>query len=229
MADDTKITRREFVGTMAAASTALLPISKSNPEGTFAGRFPAGTEPVSTGAPDFAAVRADFPRAARKLWLAASETHPFNINTLRALENYTQYRTLGPGEGRKSFTREMQDEVKQRFAGIINAKQEEIAFCLSTTDGENIVVAGLDLQKRGGNVVIDDLHFEASEYMYSTLAQKGHIELRVVRHRNWKVEMADVEKAIDKDTRLVSMALVSNVNGYMHEVKAISDLALMGR
>jgi selenocysteine lyase/cysteine desulfurase len=225
MADDTKITRREFVGTMAAASTALLPISKSNPEGTFAGRFPAGTEPVSTGAPDFAAVRADFPRAARKLWLAASETHPFNINTLRALENYTQYRTLGPGEGRKSFTREMQDEVKQRFAGIINAKQEEIAFCLSTTDGENIVVAGLDLQKRGGNVVIDDLHFEASEYMYSTLAQKGHIELRVVRHRNWKVEMADVEKAIDKDTRLVSMALVSNVNGYMHEVKAISDLA----
>ncbi|MEE2992970.1 MAG: aminotransferase class V-fold PLP-dependent enzyme [Gemmatimonadota bacterium] len=225
MADDTKITRREFVGTMAAASTALLPISKSNPEGTFADRFPSGTEPVSTGAPDFAAVRADFPRAARKLWLAASETHPFNINTLRALENYTQYRTLGPGEGRKSFTREMQDEVKQRFAGIINAKQEEIAFCLSTTDGENIVVAGLDLQKRGGNVVIDDLHFEASEYMYSTLAQKGHIELRVVRHRDWKVEMADVEKAIDKDTRLVSMALVSNVNGYMHEVKAISDLA----
>ena len=72
MADDTKITRREFVGTMAAASTALLPISKSNPEGTFADRFPAGTEPVSTGAPYFAAVRADFPRAARKLWLAAS-------------------------------------------------------------------------------------------------------------------------------------------------------------
>ena len=34
-----------------------------------------------------------------------------------------------------------------------------------------------------------------------------------------------MEKSIDHNTRLVSMALVSNINGYMHEAKTISDLA----
>ena len=32
-------------------------------------------------------------------------------------------------------------------------------------------------------------------------------------------------KAIDKNTRLVSMALVSNVNGFMHDAKAVSAIA----
>ena len=34
-----------------------------------------------------------------------------------------------------------------------------------------------------------------------------------------------MDKAIDRNTRLVSLALVSNVNGFMHDCKAVSDLA----
>jgi selenocysteine lyase/cysteine desulfurase len=175
--------------------------------------------------PDFDAVRADFPRASRKLWLAAAETHPFSVHTLRAIESYSQYRALGPGEGRMYFTRDMRSELKQLYADLINVTPEEIAFTMSTTHGENIVAAGMELDKRGGNVVIDDLHFPASWYLYSALEKKGIIELRVVRHKDWKIKLADMEKAIDRNTRLVSMALVSNINGYMHEAKAISDLA----
>jgi selenocysteine lyase/cysteine desulfurase len=46
-----------------------------------------------------------------------------------------------------------------------------------------------------------------------------------VKHREWRVEMRDMEKAIDKKTRLVSITLVSNVNGYVENAKAISELA----
>jgi selenocysteine lyase/cysteine desulfurase len=179
-------------------------------------------QPIS---PDFTAVRADFPRASRQLWLAAAETHPFHVHTLRALEAYTNFRALGPGNGRTSFTPEMQAETKARFAALINASPEEIAFVQSTTDGENIVLAGLDLARLGGNVVIDDLHFEASKYMYTQLAEKGVIELRVVPHRQWQVDLADFAQAIDEETRLVSIALVSQVNGYRADAKAISELA----
>jgi selenocysteine lyase/cysteine desulfurase len=49
--------------------------------------------------------------------------------------------------------------------------------------------------------------------------------LRVVKHRNWAIDIKDMDRAIDKNTRLVSMALVSNVNGYLHDAKAITDLA----
>ena len=34
------------------------------------------------------------------MWLAAAETHPFSVHTLRAIEEYSKYRALGPGEDR---------------------------------------------------------------------------------------------------------------------------------
>lgn len=179
--------------------------------------------------PDFSAVRADFPRAKEKLWLAAAETHPYSIHTLHALEQYTQFRTWGPGAERHSFTPELQQETKALFAALIGAKPGEIAFVQSTTDGENVVLAGLGLSqpgaKPGGNIVIDDLHFEASKYIYTRLAQAGNIELRVVPHRNWQIDFADIEAAIDDQTHLVSLALVSQVNGYLADIQSISRLA----
>jgi selenocysteine lyase/cysteine desulfurase len=74
------------------------------------------------------------------------------------------------------------------------------------------------------NVVIDELHFTTSLYMYKELEKKG-VELRIVKHKNWKIDPEDMAKAIDKNTRLVSMALVSNVNGFMHDCKTVSQIA----
>src|SRR4030095_16530016 len=42
---------------------------------------------------------------------------------------------------------------------------------------------------------------------------------------DWAIDIKDMALAIDGNTRLVSMALVSNVNGYLHDAKGISDLA----
>ena len=83
---------------------------------------------------------------------------------------------------------------------------------------------GLDLPKKKGNVVIDELHFTTSLYMYKELEKQG-VELRIVKHRNWAIDPDDMDKAIDRNTRLVSLALVSNVNGFMHDCKAVSALA----
>jgi selenocysteine lyase/cysteine desulfurase len=85
-------------------------------------------------------------------------------------------------------------------------------------------VAGLDLARRGGNVVLDELHFISSLYMYKALSERG-LEMRLVKHRDWAIDVKDVEKAIDKNTRLVSMALVSNVNGFMHDARAVANIA----
>ena len=68
------------------------------------------------------------------------------------------------------------------------------------------------------------MHFTSSLYMYKELEKKG-VELRIVKHKNWKIEPEDMARVIDKNTRLVSMALVSNVNGFMHDAKAVSAIA----
>jgi selenocysteine lyase/cysteine desulfurase len=141
-----------------------------------------------------------------------------------AVEQVMAYRLRGAGSGRADFGADRQNDLKVRFGAMIGAKPTEIAFTASTSDGENIVVLGLDLPKRGGNVVIDELHFTSSLYLFKELEKKG-VGLRIVKHKNWAIDVKDMERAIDKNTRLVSVALVSNVNGFMHDIKAISDIA----
>lgn len=169
-------------------------------------------------------IRADFPVASAQTYLNSAAIHPMSVPCSRALADHVQFRLKGGGEGRADFGEEQQKDLKRRFAALIGAKADEIAFVQNTSDGENIVVMGMDLAKRGGNVVLDELHFETSLYMYKSLEAKG-LELRVVKHRNWAIDIKDMERAVDRNTRLISMALVSNVNGYLHDARAISDLA----
>jgi selenocysteine lyase/cysteine desulfurase len=169
-------------------------------------------------------VRADFPIASAQTYLNSAAIHPMSVPCSRALADHIAFRLKGGGEGRADFGDDQQKDLKRRYAQLIGAKPTEIAFVQNTSDGENIVVMGMDLAKRGGNVVLDELHFETSLYMYKSLEAKG-LQLRVVKHRDWAIDIKDMDRAIDRNTRLVSMALVSNVNGYLHDAKAISDLA----
>ena len=173
------------------------------------------------------AVRDAFPWIKNRLWISASDYHPLGAHSLEAVRNYYARLVHGPDQGAR-FTGEQRQETREMFAGLINAKPSEIAFIANTTDGENLVTAGMDLGRRKGNVVLDDLHYQASKFIYHMLAQQGNIELRVVRHRAdpyWRVDPEDMEQAIDRDTILVSTALVSNINGFLHDAKATSEIA----
>ena len=171
-----------------------------------------------------ATIRADFPAASAEIYLNAAAIHPLGTFAASAIEQTMAYRMRGAGPGRSDFGVDKQNDLKARFGKLINAKPTEIAFVSSTSDGENIVTLGLDLPRRKGNVVLDELHFTSSLYMFKELEKKG-VELRIIKHRNWAIDVKDMDRAIDKNTRLVSMAAVSNVNGFMHDIKAVSDLA----
>ena len=209
--------RREFLLGAATLASPVLPDLRS--------AFAPPPGGLADGSPVFPpAIRADFPIASAQTYLNSAAIHPMSVPASRALTDHIAFRLKGGGEGRSDFGEEQQKDLKRRFSQLIGAQPDEIAFVQNTSDGENIVVMGMDLPKRGGNVVLDELHFETSLYMYKSLEAKG-LQLRVVKHRNWSIDLNDMEKAIDRNTRLVSMALVSNVNGYLHDARAISDLA----
>jgi selenocysteine lyase/cysteine desulfurase len=203
--------RREFLagaGALAVSARSVLAAAQSTRPGAI---FPAS-------------VRADFPSASLDTYMNAAALHPLGSFAARAIEEGIAYRLHGPGAGRVDFGAEKQQDLKKRYARLIGATADEIAYTASTSDGENIVVMGMDLARRGGNIVIDELHFTTSLYMYKELEKKG-VQLRIVKHRNWAIDVNDMDRAIDRNTRLVSLALVSNVNGFMHDAKAVSALA----
>jgi selenocysteine lyase/cysteine desulfurase len=210
------VDRRQFLLTSAAAVTTPT-WARGRPISSAVG---SGSE-AEVGS---ASVRADFPRASAQTYLNSAGQHPLGLPVLRAMERHLHYQAYGPGDDRAYFSRQDQADLKSEFGSLINAEAEEIAFVQSTSDGENIVVAGMDLARRGGNVVVDDLHFTSSLFMYKKLESRG-LELRVVKQRDGAVPLEAMDDAIDGSTRLVSMALVSNINGYMHDVAPIAALA----
>jgi len=192
----------------------------------------AGLATAQTAPPqkaiDWNAIRNDFPWLKSRLWLTAADYHPLGARSIAAMERHLRARGYGDGTGSSPFSSE-EAATKRMFAELINARPSEIAFVQSTTDGENIVIAGLRLGDTKGNVVIDDLHYQASKYMYRMLEREGRIELRIVRYTEkdgcWVIRHEDMERAIDRNTRLVSLALVSNINGYLHDVRRTAAAA----
>jgi selenocysteine lyase/cysteine desulfurase len=116
------------------------------------------------------------------------------------------------------------EAVRVQFARLINASPEEIGLLFSTGDGENVIANGVGL-KPGDNVVVDDLHYTTEFVLYRALETSHGVELRIVKNRDGAVTAADFEPQIDKRTRIVSVAWVSNQNGFRHDMRPIADLA----
>jgi selenocysteine lyase/cysteine desulfurase len=116
------------------------------------------------------------------------------------------------------------DDVRAGFAKLINASPDEIGLLHSTGEAENVIARGLDL-KAGDNVVISSLHYDNEFILYRVLAKELGVDFRIAPHREGAVEAKDVEPFVDSRTRLISVALVSHQNGYVHDLRALAELA----
>ena len=178
---------------------------------------------VSNGVVDWEAVRRRFPRALNETYFNCAAQHPLGAHTVRGFQRYIDFMHNGPGDGREDFWGTGYREIKPAFARLINAKPEEIAFCAGTTVGENLILNGMDLS--GGNVVTNDLHYAASLANYLTRRDKHGLDVRIVKHKDWRIDLAEMEQAVDRNTKLISVSFVSSVNGHVEDLKALSDLA----
>ena len=197
---------------------------------------PTGEQPASVASPDetpdFDAIRNDFPRARTAAYFDNASSHPLSVHSAAALHRYIDWVTHEVGEPWWPPWAAPRDEAKHLFAELINAQPGDIAFARSAVEAESNLINGMQEHLSGGNIVTHDLHYAASLYNYKMREQAsapscledGDI-LRILKHRDWQIDYRDMERAIDSNTKLVSITLVSNVNGYLSDVKAISDLA----
>jgi selenocysteine lyase/cysteine desulfurase len=173
---------------------------------------------------DFEAIRKEFPRATQQVYLDAAANMPLPKYAAEGMRRYMDFHMYGPGEGRGEYAAESIRQVKPLFAKLINAKPSEIGFVVCTKAGEAAVVNGLRIQESGGNLVTNDLHYAGSIHDYVGRRKAG-MDVRIVKHRDWRIDLRDMEKAVDKKTKLISITLVSNVNGWVEDAKGLSRLA----
>ncbi|WP_225540677.1 aminotransferase class V-fold PLP-dependent enzyme [Xanthomonas sp. XNM01] len=149
--------------------------------------------------------------------------HPVGHASAAALQRYLDGRLMNRAGQGVNLMEDRAHAMKQ-FARLVNADIDELAWVPSTMAGENHVVSGLGLPGSRARVVTDAYHFSGSLFMYNELAKQG-LDLQVVRPRDNRIQLDDLDRAITPGTRLVALSLVSNVNGFEHDLKAVCDLA----
>jgi len=163
----------------------------------------------------------DFSIPAGVTYINSAYTHPMPVAAAAALREWAEFRSHpeAVSQPKKLIN------VKAEFAALINAKETEISYVTSTSAGENLVVNGLDIDYKAENVVTDALHFEGAILHLQALEQRFGLDLRIVKPRDWRIELKDLEQAIDKKTKLVEVSLVAMDNGFQHDLKAVCDIA----
>ena len=171
-----------------------------------------------------AGVRDLFPRLQREAFLNAAGGTPLSTFAEEGLRSHEDMWRWGRGDGRGEAFGEMLTDTRARFAQLIGARPSEISFVQCTKAGEQIVLDSVDSIKSGGSIVTNDLHFNGSLHNLIGLKKAGR-DVRIVRARDWRIDLAEMEAAIDKKTALVTVTLVSNINGHVEDVRALSDIA----
>lgn len=154
-------------------------------------------------------------------YINGAYTHPMPKAAVEAVRQYLQRRSEPEEVSRPNAP----FDIKKEFAALINAKPSEISFVPNTSTGENLVVNGLGIPHTGGNVVTDALHFEGALMHLGELKKNYGLDLRIVMPRDWRIDMKDMERVVDKNTKLIEISLVAMNNGFQHDLKAVCDLA----
>ena len=157
-------------------------------------------------------------------YLNGAYTHPLPLAAADAMRRHIASRSR-PGNMTDPGGSKLAAEVKSQFAALINAKPSEISFVPNTSTGENLVVNGLGIPGSGGNVVTDALHFEGAIVHLQALERDQALDLRIAMPRDGRIEISDLERLVNKKTKLIELSLVTMYNGFQHDLKAVCDLA----
>jgi selenocysteine lyase/cysteine desulfurase len=177
------------------------------------------SEPVASAGSSH---RNDFDIEPGYTYLNAAYTHPIPKVAVSAAREAAERR----GSLRAQRSADHHPDPKVLFAELIRAQPEEIAYVPSTSFGENLVVQSLGLHQRfDGNVVTDGLHFEGALMHLLELQKKG-LDVRIVPpDSEFRIDMKDLEKVVDHNTRLIEISSIAMYNGFEHDLKAVADLA----
>ena len=151
-------------------------------------------------------------------YLDNASHHPMTRHAARAIQDYVG----GLSQGHSAS---VSDEVRSKFARLINADDDEITYAPSTSLGENLVCSALGLPHRGGRIVTDALHFIGSFYLYEQLSKQGMDLVILPVQEDGSIAFSDYEAAVDDNTALIAVSHVSWVNGFEHDLQKLAELA----
>jgi len=162
-------------------------------------------------------MREQFPITKNKVFLNHAAQSPLPKPVADAVRKFVDdFSNLG------TTSIESNDGGKPFFAKLIHAKPEEIALVENTSVGMNIAANVLNYP-HGSKIVTTDLEYPS--VVYPWLRKSLGVKVHYVKNANGKILLEDVEQAVDDKTVAVAVSHVEYVNGFRHDLQALSEIA----
>jgi cysteine desulfurase len=118
------------------------------------------------------------------------------------------------------------DAAREEVAALVGASASEIHFTASGSEANNFAVKGMAMgqQARGRHIVVSAIEHSSVLNSVKALERSGFSSTLVPVDREGRVDPADVEKALTKDTVLVSVMTANSEVGTIQPVAEIAAL-----
>jgi cysteine desulfurase / selenocysteine lyase len=154
------------------------------------------------------------------------------IQVIEAINNY--YRTINSNIHRgvhylsqKATT--AYEESRIAAKNFINANStNEIIFTKGTTESINLVASGIGKKflKKGDNIIVSAMEHHSNIVPWQMICEEKEANLRVIpMNENGELLIEKLESLIDENTRIISVAHISNALGTINPIKQIIEIA----
>ncbi len=114
------------------------------------------------------------------------------------------------------------EDVRGTAAALIHADRDEIAFISSTTQGIGLIAEGYPWRE-GDNVVTAADEYPSNLYPWMNLGSRG-VGVRQVPGRDGRIHLEDLDAAIDRSTRILTISHVEFATGFRNDLDALAEL-----
>jgi cysteine desulfurase len=165
-----------------------------------------------------------------RIYFDYAATTPVDHRVLKAMAPYFS-KKFGNTMSLHSFGQEAKvalEESREKVASLMGAKPNEIIFTSSATESNNLALKGVALARRslgkGGHIIISSIEHPCIMESAKWLVKQGFEITKIEVDKYGLVNPADVEKAIKKDTILVSIIHASNEIGTIQPIEKIGEI-----
>ena len=174
-------------------------------------------EPVA-----LAHVRSHFPALERWTYMDVSARGVLSREVRAALDAHLDDRMLNGATDKAQFFA-LVERARARFAQLIGAEPDEIAYTKNISEGLNVIATGLDW-RAGDNVVLcPELEHPNNVYVWLNLRRFG-VEVRTVEPRAGHIPVDSIIDRMDARTRVATVSTVSFAPGFRTDVETLGKV-----
>lgn len=168
-------------------------------------------------------LRTLFPITQRSIYFNHAAVSPLPTTTIHAVE--AQLKDVHEN-GSINFRDwlAVKEQARELLANLLGARPEQVAFTRNTSDSLSTVANGLNWRP-GDNIVTFSREFPSNIYPWLRLRDVFGVEVRMGQEQDGRVDLAELERLIDNNTRIVAISHVQYASGFRVNLERLGRVA----